>query len=269
VSDDLLFIDLEATGPDPAADRITEVAVVAADGRTAFASLVNPGRPIPPDVQRLTGITDELVADAPPFAAIAAELVRALGSRPLCGFGVAEFDLPLLAEECERAGVPYAFGPALDVGHLYKALRPRSLAAAVAEFCGREHAGAHRAEADARATAEVLAGMRLYEPRVREATPPGLYELARGGRPERADPAGKLVIIGGRVCFNDRRHRGVPVAEDLGYALWMLDRDFPLATLRVLRAEVDRIEREADARLAAEPADGTPVPAAGVADIPF
>ncbi len=257
MNDDLLFFDCESTGTDPIADRLTEVSVVRADGTVVFSSLVHPGRPIPAQVQRLTGITDDMVtADGVPFFhEIAYQLADVLRDKPLAGFGCAEFDVPLLAEEFERAGVAYSFGPVLDVGHLYKAIKPRSLTAAVAEYVRRNHSAAHRAEADAQAVREVLAAMPFWEPAVYDKSADQLRALARGDRPERADPAGRLLLIDGVVCFGDRKHRGVPVAHDLGYALWMLARDFPLSTKRVLAAEVERIEREraaeAEARLEA------------------
>jgi DNA polymerase III epsilon subunit-like protein len=265
VTDDLLFFDCESTGPDPFADRLTEVSVVRADGTVVFASLVNPGRPIPEEVQRLTGITDELVADAWAFESIAPVLADVLRDKPLAGFGCTEFDTPLLAEEFERAGVGYSFGPVLDVGHLYKMLRPRNLAAAVLDYRGRNHAGAHRATADAVAVVDVLDGMLLVESRVRAAgTFPSLIAIARGGRPERADPAGRLLLVNGVICYGTHRNRGVPVADDVGYGEWMLRQDFPLSTRRVLRAELDRLEAEAAVRI-----DGQPVPAAVAVEIPF
>lgn len=62
-------IDLETTGLYPGRDGVTEIAVVRLEGseKQVFTSFVNPGRPIPPKVQRITGITDADVADAPPF----------------------------------------------------------------------------------------------------------------------------------------------------------------------------------------------------------
>ena len=78
----LAFVDLETTGTAPAADAITEIGIVrvAADpaGNTPevaeWSTLVNPGMPIPPAIQALTGISDAMVRDAPPFEAIADEV---------------------------------------------------------------------------------------------------------------------------------------------------------------------------------------------------
>ena len=79
----LAFVDLETTGTLAAGDRITEVAVVRVDAdpdgiappRVAeWSTLVNPGVAIPPEIQGLTGITNEMVRDAPRFDAVADEI---------------------------------------------------------------------------------------------------------------------------------------------------------------------------------------------------
>jgi DNA polymerase III subunit epsilon len=214
----------------------------------------------------------------PLFHEIAQALADVLRDKPLAGFGCTEFDVPLLAEEFERAGVAYSFGAVLDVGHLYKVLRPRTLAAAVSEFTGRTMLGGHRATADARAVADVLGGMRYADPRVSLAPAVSdLIALSRGDRPERADPAGRLLRVNGVVCFGTHRNKGVPVADDVAYAEWMLRQGFPLSTQRVLREELKRIEDEraaaAEARLEAALAnDGggmTDLAAGDVDRIPF
>ena len=76
----LAIVDLETTGGDPALDRITEVGIVLVDGdlRVEWSSLVNPGIPIPGNIQRFTGITDDMVRfGLIPFVAILAALTIA------------------------------------------------------------------------------------------------------------------------------------------------------------------------------------------------
>ena len=79
----LAFVDLETTGTLAAADAITEVGIVRVDACseegaepavTEWSTLVNPGIPIPPEIQALTGITNEMVRDAPSFGRIADEV---------------------------------------------------------------------------------------------------------------------------------------------------------------------------------------------------
>ena len=82
----LAFVDLETTGTRAAADRITEVGIVRVDADARggpprvyeWSSLVDPEVPIPAVIQALTGITDAMVAGAPTFSAIAADIEERL-----------------------------------------------------------------------------------------------------------------------------------------------------------------------------------------------
>src|SRR5215467_8839897 len=79
----IVFVDLETTGGSVGEHRITEVGVdeVGPDGASSWTTLVDPGQPIPPFIQQLTGITNEMVRGAPTFAAIAAELFARLDGK--------------------------------------------------------------------------------------------------------------------------------------------------------------------------------------------
>jgi DNA polymerase III subunit epsilon len=71
------FLDLETTGGDASRDRITEIGIVWLDDGVCigeWSTLINPGMAIPPEIQTLTGISNAMVRDAPPFAAVADEL---------------------------------------------------------------------------------------------------------------------------------------------------------------------------------------------------
>ncbi|MDB5727742.1 MAG: ethanolamine utilization protein, partial [Noviherbaspirillum sp.] len=76
----LIFIDLETTGPNPINDRITEIGIVeiSASGVTRWSTLVNPEVPIPSFIQQLTGITDDMVCNAPTISQLAGELLDRL-----------------------------------------------------------------------------------------------------------------------------------------------------------------------------------------------
>lgn len=76
----LAFIDLETTGANPVRDRITEIGIVMVEGDqvSTWSTLVNPERPIPAFIQQLTGINNEMVADAPTFAQVTKELAGRL-----------------------------------------------------------------------------------------------------------------------------------------------------------------------------------------------
>lgn len=105
-----VVFDLEATGPDPAADAITQIGAVAvyADGPRdgeSFCCLVRPWKAIPPKIEQLTGVTNALAATASGFAAVWQDFARFCDDSPLvaqCGY---EFDFKLLDRECSRAGI--------------------------------------------------------------------------------------------------------------------------------------------------------------------
>jgi DNA polymerase III subunit epsilon len=105
----LAVIDLETTGSQPAWDRITEIALLEIDGfelAGQWSTLVNPGSSMPAAVQALTGISSEMVASAPRFAEVAAELYERLSGRLFIAHN-AHFDYGFLRREFERAGLKF------------------------------------------------------------------------------------------------------------------------------------------------------------------
>lgn len=235
----LAVLDLESTGTDPVADRIVEVAVLtlSPDGsEELFATRVNPQRPIPVAATAVHGIGDADVRDAPTFAALAPGLVRRLAGCDLAGFGIAGFDLPLLAAECARAGMPFALtGRAvLDALSVYRRYEARTLASAVAFYLARAHTGAHAAPADAVAAAEVLDAQigRYGLP----AAPADLH-----GTLVEVDVAGKFRLgDGGAVVFNFGKHTGRDLSDvartDPDYLTWVLTRPFLADVHELVRA---------------------------------
>jgi DNA polymerase-3 subunit epsilon len=103
--DRLAFVDLETTGANPMQDRVTEVGLVTVtDGVVAtWNTLVNPGCRIPAFIQRLTGISDAMVADAPSFAALADVIQERLHGYTFIAHN-ARFDYGFLKNEFKRLG---------------------------------------------------------------------------------------------------------------------------------------------------------------------
>lgn len=234
----LAVLDLETTGVDPAADRIVEVAVLTllpGGKQELFHRRVNPGVPIPLAATAVHNITDANVAGAPTFREVAPELFAALHGSDLAGFGIASFDLPLLAVEFARCGLPFrvAGRRVVDVLALYLRLRPRDLAGAVREYLGRDHADAHSAAADVRAAAEVLdaqVGRHALPPTPAELHA-ALVEVDVAGR-FRLDAAGQVAFAFGK--YSGQRLAGV-AGRDPGYLRWMLGRPFLDDTCDVVR----------------------------------
>ncbi len=155
-------VDVETTGMRArGGDRVTEVAVVHVDGDrsvVAFESLVDPCRPIPPFITRLTGIGDATVAGAPRFEDVTDQVQAALTGRVFVAHN-ARFDLAFVRAELERASdVPFR-PPVLDTVHLARVLVPelsRRNLDTVLHWFGITTERRHRAAGDALATAEVL-----------------------------------------------------------------------------------------------------------------
>lgn len=102
----LAFIDLETTGGTAALDRITEIGIVTVDagGVAEWSTLVNPQTPIPPFIQKLTGIDDAMVAGAPVFAEVADAVQERLAGRLFIAHN-ARFDHGFLKSEFKRLGI--------------------------------------------------------------------------------------------------------------------------------------------------------------------
>ena len=102
----LIFIDLETTGANPVVDRITEIGIVEVQGEQVshWSTLVNPGMPIPPFIQNLTGISDAMVASAPVFADLAGEVLARLQGGLFIAHN-ARFDYGFLRNAFKAAGL--------------------------------------------------------------------------------------------------------------------------------------------------------------------
>lgn len=101
---DMVILDIETTGGSHLYDRITEIALVRIENGEIvdrWQSLINPERPIPFTITHLTGITDEMVKNAPTFAEIAPELYQRLEGMPLAAHNV-RFDYGFLKAEYQR-----------------------------------------------------------------------------------------------------------------------------------------------------------------------
>ncbi|WP_019140098.1 3'-5' exonuclease family protein [Noviherbaspirillum massiliense] len=150
--DKYIFIDLETTGPEPLKDLVTEIGMVVAtaDGVTRWSTLVNPEVPIPPFIQNLTGITDEMVQHAPTFAAIADELRQRLEGGLFIAHN-ARFDYGFLRHAFRRIGQEFRCDVLCTV-KLSRRLFPQEIKHGLDALVERhelEADGRHRALADA------------------------------------------------------------------------------------------------------------------------
>jgi DNA polymerase-3 subunit epsilon len=94
-------IDIETTGGSPKHEKITEIAVIIHDGYSIideFVSLVNPEKFIPPHITALTGISNEMVAEAPKFFEIAAKIIKLTENKTFVAHNVG-FDYGFIKNE--------------------------------------------------------------------------------------------------------------------------------------------------------------------------
>jgi DNA polymerase III subunit epsilon len=159
-------VDLETTGWSPEDGAITEIGVVRVRGkvrRGEFASLVNPGVPVPPCIEELTGITDWMLAAAPGLAAVLPQLLRFADGCVLVAHN-APFDLGFLAAASDACGLAWPRFAVLDTVTLARQLLdpdevPDCKLGTLARFFGARTVPSHRALADARATADILGSL--------------------------------------------------------------------------------------------------------------
>ncbi|MCG9098247.1 exonuclease domain-containing protein [Laribacter hongkongensis] len=111
-----VIVDLETTGGHITRDRITEIGLVEVSHgvTTRWSQLVNPGQPIPPFIEEMTGISDAMVAEAPPFAELAPALLARLNGKLLIAHN-ARFDYGFLKNEFRRLGLTFTTDPLCTV----------------------------------------------------------------------------------------------------------------------------------------------------------
>ncbi|MCX8061121.1 MAG: exonuclease domain-containing protein, partial [Anaerolineales bacterium] len=159
--DSLVALDIETTGSDTEKDRIIEIAAIRFNSRRVEAewhSLVNPGKPIPPAITLLTGITDQMLVKAPSIQEIAKELNRFIGNGRIVGHSI-NFDLAFL----NRFGIA-RHNLIVDTYEIASVINPTSSRynlTALAQQYGILVQGKHRALEDARTTRALF--LRLYE----------------------------------------------------------------------------------------------------------
>lgn len=154
------IVDIETTGSQPPADRMTEIAIVLHDGRRVerrYQTLLNPERPIPPMVTQLTGITAAMVAEAPRFYQVAREIVELTEGRIFVAHNVG-FDYAFLRAAFSELGYPFQ-RPTLCTVRLSRQLVPGLPSYSLGKLCtslGITVSDRHRAGGDADATAALL-----------------------------------------------------------------------------------------------------------------
>lgn len=246
----LAFFDLETTGVNVSSDRIVEISILKAmpNGTQEIKTLkINPRIPIPLEASLVHGIYDEHVKDAPTFKQVAQEIIDFLGDADLAGYNSNRFDIPVLMEEFLRVKAIFDIDNRhfVDVQNVFHQMEQRTLRAAYKFYCGKDIINAHSAEADIKATYEVLLAQIAkyegtdYEDKKGNVSQPvkndvqALHTFTNLNKP--VDFAGRMVFNEDDVpVFNFGKHKGKPVVsvfeEEPSYYAWMMNGDFPLYT---------------------------------------
>jgi DNA polymerase-3 subunit epsilon len=154
------IIDIETTGHSYQFGQITEIAIVLHNGykvTDTFSTLVKPDIDIPLFITRLTGITNEMVKDAPKFYEIAKKVVELTAGRTFVAHNV-HFDYKFIKEEFKRLGYDYQRKTLCTV-QLSRKLIPGHPSYSLGKLCAEleiQINGRHRAAGDAIATAKLF-----------------------------------------------------------------------------------------------------------------
>lgn len=238
----IVFFDLETTGVNINTDRIVEICYlkVYPNGNEESKTLrINPEMHIPEQSSAVHGIYDEDVANCPTFKEVGKQIAHDIEGCDIAGFNSNRFDVPLLAEEFLRVGVDIDMSRRkfIDVQVIYHKLEQRTLSAAYKFYCDKNLEDAHTAEADTRATYEVLKAQLDRYPEELQNDMAFLSEYSSFTR--NVDFAGRMVYDEqGVPTFNFGKYKGKSVEEvlrrDPGYYSWMLQGDFTLNTKQML-----------------------------------
>ncbi len=259
---DLIFFDIEATGLHVIRDRIIQLAMIkySAKGKDPEERtyLINPGIPISEEAMNVHGITPKDVARKPLFNQVAQEIYDFIGDSDLAGYNSNRFDIPMLMEEFDRAGLEFNVDKRRlgDVQRIFYKMEPRTLSAALRFYCQQEMENAHDAMADVRATVAVFEGqLKMYKDQpyidgdgnaVPNAVQPDIKALHDFTNDTRfVDATQKMRYDqNGNIVFAFGKYNGQPVADvfrkDKNYYNWILNKEFSSQVKQIAR----RIMRE-------------------------
>lgn len=238
----IVFFDLETTGVNAIHDRIVEISYIKVfpDGNEESKTLrINPERHIPEQSSAIHGIYDEDVKDCPTFKQVARDIAAIFVNSDIAGFNSNYFDVPMLVEEMLRAGIDFDITKCrlIDVQNIYHKLEQRTLSAAYKFYCGKNLEDAHSAQADTRATYEVLKAQLDKYPDKLNNDVQFLSSFSKMN--DSVDFAGRIIYNDKHIpVFNFGKYKGQSVedvlARDPGYYGWMMQGDFPQNTKQVL-----------------------------------
>ncbi|RYZ56430.1 MAG: DNA polymerase III subunit epsilon [Sphingobacteriales bacterium] len=180
------IVDIETTGSYAMGNGITEIAIVVHDGRQilhTYETLINPNRHIPLFIQSLTGISNEMVRNAPSFQEVAGHIYEILQDKVFVAHNV-NFDYSFVSHHLQACGYSWTAKKLCTV-RLSRKIVPGLYSYSLGKLChqlGIEHTNHHRAGGDAMATA------RLFSLLVERDERSAILEMLRGRNKEQYLP---------------------------------------------------------------------------------
>ncbi len=236
----IAFLDLETTGLNIVTDRIVEISIIKINPNgqeEEYTKRINPTIPIPKQASDIHGIFDNDVKDMPTFKEIGKNIAKFIEGCDLAGYNSNKFDIPMLAEEFLRAEIDLDMRKRkfVDVQTIFYKMEQRTLIAAYKFFCDKDLTNAHSANADTKATYEVLKAQLDRYPDLEN----DIDFLSNfSSHTKNVDFAGRIIYNEkGEEEINFGKHKGKTVEQvlktDLGYYSWVMNNDFALDTKRV------------------------------------
>ena len=229
----IVVYDVETTGPAPAVDRVVQIAIskLDADAKLTplFVSLIDPEIPIPASATAVHGITDADVEDAPTMVGMAVEIIpHFTDAEAVLTYNGTKFDNVVLDQEFTRLNLNFSVAalPQVDAMRLLEHVEPRNLSSVYSRLFGQELDGAHDADVDVAATAEIF-GELLQRGGLQELSAKDLAVLLSGGNVTgcgrfKWSPDHQVIIAFGK-------HKNRPfleaLREDPQYFGWMKSAD--------------------------------------------
>jgi DNA polymerase III subunit epsilon len=173
------IIDIETTGGNASRERITEIAIYIHDGIKVvneYSTLINPECKVPPFVARLTGISDEMLVNAPKFYEVARDIVEITEGCTFVAHNAA-FDYSFVKQEFLNLGYKYK-RPVLCTVKMARKLLPGHKSYSLGNLCnslGIQITSRHRASGDALATVQLFERLLFVDPTLNQIPTDGLH----------------------------------------------------------------------------------------------
>ncbi|MFT4603102.1 MAG: DNA polymerase-3 subunit epsilon, partial [Arenicella sp.] len=212
------FFDLETTGLNISKDKIVEISILKVNpdqSEDIYTKRVNPEMDIPTESSDIHKILNDDVKDCPTFKELANEIKDFIGDADLAGYNSNRFDIPFLLEQFLLNDIDFSMSDRrfIDVQTIFHKMEQRTLTAAFKFYCDGDLENAHSAEADTKATYEILkAQIERYKDVENDVD--FLMEFTQTGKDKKIDFVGRLAVNQkNEIIYNFGKNSGKTVKE--------------------------------------------------------